>query len=85
MFGLLPGHEYTTVTVPLRSGDLLILYTDGLVERRGEDIGQGIDGLRRVLVSCEGLGAQEAVDRIVAEFTPEDNEDDTCLVAVRLD
>ncbi len=85
LFGVLPGHEYTTASVPLRPGDVLLLYTDGLVERRGEDIGEGIDSLRRVLVACEGLGAQEAMDRIVAEFTPEDNEDDTCLVAVRLD
>ncbi|MGW7029239.1 PP2C family protein-serine/threonine phosphatase [Streptomyces xanthophaeus] len=85
LFGVLPGHAYATATVPLRPGDLLLLYTDGLVERRGEDIGQGIDSLCRVLVSCAGLGAQEAMERIVAAFTPEDNEDDTCLVAVRLD
>ncbi|WP_030303166.1 PP2C family protein-serine/threonine phosphatase [Streptomyces katrae] len=85
LFGLLPGHEYATATVPLRRGDLLLLYTDGMVERRGEDIGQGIDTLRRVLVSCAGLGAQEAMDRLMAAFTPEGNEDDTCLVAVRLD
>ncbi|MER7759654.1 PP2C family protein-serine/threonine phosphatase [Streptomyces sp. NPDC097619] len=85
LFGVLPGHEYATATVALEPGDLLVLYTDGLVERRGEDIVEGIDGLRRVLEGCAGLGAQEAMDRIVAAFTPEDNEDDTCLVAVRLD
>lgn len=85
LFGLLPGHEFATATVPLRRGDLLLLYTDGMVERRGEDIGQGIETLRRVLVSCAGLGAQEAMDRLMAAFTPEQNEDDTCLVAVRLD
>ncbi|MFD8794739.1 PP2C family protein-serine/threonine phosphatase [Streptomyces vinaceus] len=85
LFGLLSGHEFATATVPLRRGDLLLLYTDGMVERRGEDIGQGIETLRRVLVSCAGLGAQEAMDRLMAAFTPEQNEDDTCLVAVRLD
>ncbi|MFE5536007.1 PP2C family protein-serine/threonine phosphatase [Streptomyces sp. NPDC056519] len=84
LFGLLSGHAYATATVPLRPGDLLLLYTDGMVERRGEDIGQGIEGLRRVLVSCAGLGAQETMDRLMAAFTPEENEDDTCLVAVRL-
>lgn len=85
LFGMLPGHEYATATVPLRPGDLVLLYTDGMVERRDEDINQVIDALRRVLVSCAGLSAQDTMDRIMSAFTPEDNEDDTCLVAVRLD
>lgn len=85
LFGLLPGHEYATATVPLRRGDLVLLYTDGMVERRGEDIGEGIETLRALLVSCADLGAQDAMDRIMAAFTPEEKEDDTCLVALRLD
>lgn len=84
LFGLLPGHEYATSTLSLRPGDLLLLYTDGMIERRGEDIMQGIDTLRTILLSCEGLGAQEALDRIMAAYTPEYHDDDTCLVAVRL-
>ncbi|MFC9293968.1 PP2C family protein-serine/threonine phosphatase [Streptomyces sp. NPDC057011] len=84
LFGLLPGHEYATDTVALRPGDLLLLYTDGMVERRGEDISEGIDALRSVLLSCDGLDAQEALDRIMGAYTPEDHEDDTCLVAIRL-
>ncbi|MFD9412082.1 PP2C family protein-serine/threonine phosphatase [Streptomyces sp. NPDC059989] len=84
LFGLLPGHEYATATVDLRPGDLLLLYTDGMVERRGEDITDGIDTLRSVLLACDGLDAQEALDRIMGAYTPQDHEDDTCLVAVRL-
>ncbi|WP_411103069.1 PP2C family protein-serine/threonine phosphatase [Streptomyces sp. cmx-4-9] len=84
LLGMLPGHDYATATAPLRPDDLLLLYTDGMVERRGEDITQGIDALRTVLLSCTGLGAQESLDRIMAAYTPEHHEDDTCLVAVRL-
>ncbi|MEV7442575.1 PP2C family protein-serine/threonine phosphatase [Streptomyces sp. NPDC091204] len=85
LFGMLPGHEYATATLALRPGDLLLLYTDGMVERRGEDITTGIDALLSELVACDGLTAQEALDRIMAAYTPETHEDDTCLLAIRLD
>ncbi|MET9469134.1 PP2C family protein-serine/threonine phosphatase [Streptomyces sp. NPDC006544] len=85
LFGMLPGHEYATATLALRPGDLLLLYTDGMVERRGEDITAGIDGLLAELVACDGLTARQALDRIMAAYTPETHEDDTCLLAIRLD
>ncbi|MFG2989219.1 PP2C family protein-serine/threonine phosphatase [Streptomyces sp. NPDC048257] len=85
LFGMLPGHAYETSSFPLVPGDLLLLYTDGMVERRGEDITQGIEALRSVLQSCTGLDAREALDRIMAAYAAEDHEDDTCLLAIRLD
>ncbi|MGW6945447.1 PP2C family protein-serine/threonine phosphatase [Streptomyces xanthophaeus] len=85
LFGMLPGYDYATATLALRPGDLLLLYTDGMVERRGEDITSGIANLCTVLKECTGLTAQEALDRIMAAYTPETHEDDTCLLAVRLD
>ncbi|MFD9568662.1 PP2C family protein-serine/threonine phosphatase [Streptomyces sp. NPDC059982] len=84
LFGLVPGHAYATATEPLRPGDLLLLYTDGLVERRGEDITEGIDALTVALASCEGFTAQETLDRVMDGFAVADAEDDTCLVALRL-
>ncbi|MEV7725357.1 PP2C family protein-serine/threonine phosphatase [Streptomyces sp. NPDC087917] len=85
LFGLLPGHEYATASVPLESGDLLLLYTDGMVEQRGEDIEEGIEALRATLARCAGLSPRETLDHIMATLAPETSEDDTCLVAVRLD
>ncbi|MEU9254905.1 PP2C family protein-serine/threonine phosphatase [Streptomyces sp. NPDC048270] len=85
LFGMLPGYEYATATLALRPGDLLLLYTDGMVERRGEDITAGIEALRAELVACDGLTAQAALDRIMAAYTPQTHEDDTCLLAIRLD
>ncbi|MEW2135220.1 PP2C family protein-serine/threonine phosphatase [Streptomyces sp. NPDC005409] len=82
LFGLLPGHEYGTATVELSPGDLLLLYTDGMVERRGEDITDGIEHLGKVLAGCGGLGPQDTLDRIMEAYTPEENEDDTCLLAL---
>lgn len=82
LFGLMPGYTYATTTIPLRSGDLLLLYTDGMVERRGEDISEGIGALLDALRSCAGLNAQEALTRIMASYAIENHEDDTCLLVI---
>lgn len=84
LFGLLPGHEYETAATELIPGDLLLLYTDGMVEGRGEDIADGIDNLRKPLTACGGLVPQDTLDRIMDAYAPEEHEDDTCLVALRI-
>jgi hypothetical protein len=40
--------------VGLRPGNGVLLYTDGLVERRGSDLETGIESLRRLLATAEG-------------------------------
>ncbi|MCP3820029.1 serine/threonine-protein phosphatase [Streptomyces sp. A3M-1-3] len=84
LFGVLPGHQHTTATDSLRDGDLLLFYTDGMVERRGEDITEGIGVLRETLLSCDGLTPQRAQDTIVAGYAGEALEDGTCLLALQV-
>jgi hypothetical protein len=45
MLGLIPDADFLHATGVLRSGDALMLYTDGMVENRTDDIGIGIDRL----------------------------------------
>jgi PAS domain S-box-containing protein len=42
---------YTTLEAELAAGDLLVLYTDGLVERRGESLDAGLERLANVVTS----------------------------------
>jgi serine phosphatase RsbU (regulator of sigma subunit)/anti-sigma regulatory factor (Ser/Thr protein kinase) len=42
--------KYRQETVELDAGSLVLLYTDGLVERRGHSIDEGLDALRRAVV-----------------------------------
>jgi serine phosphatase RsbU (regulator of sigma subunit) len=44
--GALAGVERTATIVALPPGGVLLLYTDGLVERRGESIDEGLERLR---------------------------------------
>ncbi|MFE7755915.1 PP2C family protein-serine/threonine phosphatase [Streptomyces sp. NPDC057418] len=71
--------------VTYSAGATLVLYTDGLVERRGEDIDTGLERL----VDCLGRHAAAApdslADALLAELIPPGgNTDDTALVVLRL-
>jgi serine phosphatase RsbU (regulator of sigma subunit) len=70
--------------VRLQTGDRLYLYTDGLVERRGEVIDIGIDRLVRTVVSApDDVG--ESCDHILAKMAPPGGfTDDVALLAVKM-
>ncbi|MCH6160050.1 PP2C family protein-serine/threonine phosphatase [Streptomyces marispadix] len=66
-------------------GDCLILYTDGLVERRDESIDEGIGRLTEVLASCAGGDAEEVADEVLAGMgVMEGAADDIALVIISL-
>ena len=88
--GILPGTRYYDRVESLRSGDMLVLYTDGLTEARsGSGEMFGLDRLKRTALECRRMGAREAVDaivdrvvrwRVAAEFV----DDITLVVAKRV-
>ena len=78
------GATYDSATVPLRSGDRLILYTDGLVEARdsqGKLFGE--DSLATELKNTSALSPSEAVDAIarkVQQWSKTQDDDLTLLM-----
>ncbi|MFE5620329.1 PP2C family protein-serine/threonine phosphatase [Streptomyces sp. NPDC056524] len=85
LLGALPGYAYETSSIPLRTGDVLVLYTDGMVERRDEDVTVGIDRLERAVAASAALDPPRLVDTLVADPEIAGQEDDACLLAVRVD
>ncbi|MFG3345203.1 SpoIIE family protein phosphatase [Streptomyces sp. NPDC048018] len=66
-------------------GSSLVLYTDGLVERREEDIDAGLARLAAVLGRHRGAGPQALADALLLEMLPVGGaKDDTALVVVGL-
>lgn len=66
-------------------GDTLVLYTDGLVERRREDIDVGLARLTRALTRHRGSDPEALADAILLDLLPPGGStDDTALVVVRL-
>jgi GAF domain-containing protein len=62
-------------------GTTVLLYTDGLVERRGVDLTDSIDELCRTAAELTGRPLDELCDRLL-EHAP--GTDDTALLALRL-
>lgn len=85
LLGAPPGDgDSPAARVPLGPGDTLLLYTDGLVERRGELLDIGFARLAEAARGGESLGARELTDRLLAEVAPvADRQDDVALLAVR--
>ncbi|MBT3150183.1 SpoIIE family protein phosphatase [Streptomyces sp. CHD11] len=72
-------------TVHYRPGDTLVLYTDGLVERRGEDIDAGLFRLSDAVGRHARLSPEDLADTLLTHLGVADGgPDDIALVIVRL-
>ncbi|MCF6745809.1 PAS domain-containing protein [Blastococcus sp. KM273128] len=70
--------------VTLRRGDTVVLFTDGLVERRDSDLDAGLDRIRSELACLAGQPLQELSDQLLEQLVHGRPEDDVALIAVRL-
>ena len=74
--------DYAAGTLQLRRDDLLLLYSDGLVERRDRSLD---DGLATLATAARGIGdLQEVIAAVLHALGSTDPEDDTCLVALQV-
>ena len=70
----------------LRTGDLVVLYTDGIVERREESLDQGFRRLAAVAEELVDLHVDELADALVEAMVPEDTQaDDLAVLVVRVE
>jgi len=72
-----PRHS---TTVDLRPGAVLVFYTDGLIERRGELIDLGID---RLVQAISPAPAEQLCEKIMTAAGLDEPTDDVALLVVR--
>ncbi|WP_405705018.1 PP2C family protein-serine/threonine phosphatase [Streptomyces sp. NBC_00069] len=84
--GARPDHvARPQATTPFTEGDTLVLYSDGLIERRREDIDTGVARLADALVHHRGADPEPLADALLLDLLPAVGAtDDTALVIVRL-
>jgi len=77
------GHdEYEAASVTLDAGDLLLLYSDGLIERRDRPLDEGLATL--CYAAAGSADPEQVIDAVLRELGSTDPEDDSCLVTLRV-
>lgn len=84
MLGVDETAERTERVLALPPGALVLLYTDGLIERRASSLDAGFEQLRTSLADLAGRSPDEVCDEILARLLPGTPQDDVALIAVRL-
>ncbi|GAA1932274.1 SpoIIE family protein phosphatase [Nocardioides marmoribigeumensis] len=64
-------------------GGTVLLFTDGLTERRGEDLTEGLDRLAAAAAAHHRLPLELFVDSLLEVMAPGDLDDDVALLALR--
>jgi serine phosphatase RsbU (regulator of sigma subunit) len=84
--GALPEHTPSPhAALPYAPGDTLVLYTDGLVERRGEDIDAGLRRLTDTLARSVHLSPERLADELLTSLgVGTGSNDDIALIVIRL-
>jgi anti-sigma regulatory factor (Ser/Thr protein kinase) len=74
--------KYTSSVHDLPADSLLLLYTDGLVERGGTDVEEGLARLRALVGPLSDDGLEVVCDQILTGMLGEGQPDDVALLAV---
>ena len=74
----------TESVVTLERGSTVLLFTDGLIERRDSDLDSGMARLRTAVAELAGHPLQHLCDALVQRMVDGRPEDDVALVAIRL-
>ncbi|RSN03171.1 protein phosphatase, partial [Streptomyces sp. WAC 01325] len=71
--------------LPYTPGDTLVLYTDGLIERREEDIDAGLARLTTALAEVSSHTPEQLADALLTRLDVADGApDDIALIVIRL-
>jgi len=84
LLGVAGTADYPEAELRLVPGAVLALYTDGLVERRGESLDTGLDRLRAAAGRCATLPADRVCQALLRELSPPGGyRDDVAILALR--
>ena len=82
--GVAADYEYPELKTTLAPGSTLLLYTDGLVEKRGEPLDAGLERLQEVCAGAPDEPLGKLCERVLEALVQEAPGDDVALLAVRV-
>ncbi len=84
VLGPVPEATYTQASVLVVPGDILVMYTDGLVERHGMDIEMGLTRAQQMIAGWDAGEPLSGYCEVLQEtLSPRPRSDDVCIIAVR--
>jgi serine phosphatase RsbU (regulator of sigma subunit)/PAS domain-containing protein len=82
LLGAVPEAEYEEAEVQLAAEDTLLMYTDGLVERRDRSVEEALTHLLTA-ARATSSSLDQQLDRLLT-YSRSDTDDDTCIVGIRV-
>jgi serine phosphatase RsbU (regulator of sigma subunit) len=80
--GVSPRNPPTETSITVTPGASVLAFTDGLVERRGESLDEGLARLSAAAAGYEG-DMDDLLGKLVSDLTPEGSDDDIAILGVR--
>jgi hypothetical protein len=83
LLGIDPEAEYATMELDLPPESVLTLYTDGLIEQPGLDLGDAIADLAAHFVPARGLSLHDLAESLIEPVTLDQRADDIAVLLLR--
>lgn len=87
LLGAIAETEYEESELQLQADDTLLMYTDGLIERKDRSVQDSLDRLLTLAHGTAGAGSgptlEKRLDHLLTHSNA-DTDDDTCLIGVQL-
>ena len=80
--GVGPATPYESATMTLPACATVLVYTDGLIERRGEGLDVGLERLRDAALGVDGP-VEHLLGQLVEALTHAGSDDDTAILGMR--
>ncbi|WP_106124970.1 SpoIIE family protein phosphatase [Pseudosporangium ferrugineum] len=83
MLGVVEDARYGCATLDLAIGDVLLCYTDGLVEHRRRGPDDGLHAVIRTVDEAVAASPRQPLGELLDRLRQANPDDDTCILAVR--
>ncbi|WP_231954049.1 SpoIIE family protein phosphatase [Actinoplanes derwentensis] len=83
MLGVVENARYANAVAGFDSGDVLLLYTDGLVEHRRRSLDVGLDALITTVDDAVRAAPRQPLGELLGRLQRANPDDDTCILAAR--
>ncbi|WP_152990488.1 PP2C family protein-serine/threonine phosphatase [Sphaerimonospora mesophila] len=84
LLGVFDDVEYSCASIRLDPDDLLLMFTDGLIERPGRDLFEGLDALSATITEVVRAAPRDRLSTIMDGLVPSNTSDDTCILVARV-